>query len=308
MDVPSPAEGVVKSMTVQVGDKVSQGHALSDARKRCAGASRGRVDRSRRHRRHRSRPRRRRHLQPRSPPHDLRRGEQGACARDPRRRVVHRARRHRMRDARARRGSRRLFRRVSCRRSRHEDGARRALRDARRRVPQRRLHSIEGAAAHGGGDGRSEDDGRARHHVTPRRRSISTSCAASRTASCKQLTGGLAGMAKARKVDVVRGIGRFLDPHHLEVQRYERQRPRSDGREEDRSSFAEGDHRRRQRSGEAAVHAGRSARRRFDRRARAAVDPEADARRRRRHHRARDGERLLDARQRASTSSKCWTA
>ncbi|HEU0201383.1 MAG TPA: dihydrolipoyl dehydrogenase [Burkholderiaceae bacterium] len=33
-----------------------------------------------------------------------------------------------------------------------------------------------------------------------------------------KLTGGLAGMAKARKVEVVRGIGRFLDPHHLEVQ------------------------------------------------------------------------------------------
>ena len=34
----------------------------------------------------------------------------------------------------------------------------------------------------------------------------------------KKLTGGLTGMAKARKVDVVRGIGRFLDPHHLEVE------------------------------------------------------------------------------------------
>src|SRR6185437_2990960 len=33
----------------------------------------------------------------------------------------------------------------------------------------------------------------------------------------KKLTGGLAGMAKARKVDIVRGIGRFLDPHHVEV-------------------------------------------------------------------------------------------
>ncbi|NPT42476.1 dihydrolipoyl dehydrogenase [Paraburkholderia sp. 1N] len=33
----------------------------------------------------------------------------------------------------------------------------------------------------------------------------------------KKLTGGLAGMAKARKVEVVRGSGRFLDPHHLEV-------------------------------------------------------------------------------------------
>ncbi|TAL54759.1 dihydrolipoyl dehydrogenase [Pandoraea sp.] len=32
-----------------------------------------------------------------------------------------------------------------------------------------------------------------------------------------KLTGGLAGMAKARKVQVVRGVGAFLDPHHLEV-------------------------------------------------------------------------------------------
>ena len=31
------------------------------------------------------------------------------------------------------------------------------------------------------------------------------------------LTSGLAGMAKGRKVEVVRGVGRFLDPHHLEV-------------------------------------------------------------------------------------------
>ncbi|MBR0827791.1 dihydrolipoyl dehydrogenase [Bradyrhizobium manausense] len=33
----------------------------------------------------------------------------------------------------------------------------------------------------------------------------------------KKLTGGLAGMAKARKVEVVNGVGAFLDPHHLEV-------------------------------------------------------------------------------------------
>jgi dihydrolipoamide dehydrogenase len=32
-----------------------------------------------------------------------------------------------------------------------------------------------------------------------------------------KLTGGLAGMAKARKVDVVRGVGTFLDPYHVEV-------------------------------------------------------------------------------------------
>ena len=34
----------------------------------------------------------------------------------------------------------------------------------------------------------------------------------------KKLTGGLAGMAKARKVEIVTGVGRFLDAHHLEVE------------------------------------------------------------------------------------------
>ncbi|TDR32041.1 dihydrolipoyl dehydrogenase [Hydromonas duriensis] len=33
----------------------------------------------------------------------------------------------------------------------------------------------------------------------------------------KKLTGGLAGMAKARKVTTVRGVGQFLDAHHIEV-------------------------------------------------------------------------------------------
>jgi len=33
-----------------------------------------------------------------------------------------------------------------------------------------------------------------------------------------KLTGGLTGMARARKVDVVRGVGAFLDPHHVQVE------------------------------------------------------------------------------------------
>jgi len=33
-----------------------------------------------------------------------------------------------------------------------------------------------------------------------------------------KLTAGLAGMAKGRKVEVVRGVGQFLDPHHVEVE------------------------------------------------------------------------------------------
>ncbi|HUH40832.1 MAG TPA: FAD-dependent oxidoreductase, partial [Castellaniella sp.] len=32
-----------------------------------------------------------------------------------------------------------------------------------------------------------------------------------------KLTGGLAGMARARKVTVIQGVGQFLDPHHLSV-------------------------------------------------------------------------------------------
>ena len=34
----------------------------------------------------------------------------------------------------------------------------------------------------------------------------------------RKLTGGLAGMAKGRQVEVVRGVGRFLDPYHLQVE------------------------------------------------------------------------------------------
>jgi dihydrolipoamide dehydrogenase len=32
-----------------------------------------------------------------------------------------------------------------------------------------------------------------------------------------KLTGGLAAMAKMRKVTVVQGVGEFADPHHLKV-------------------------------------------------------------------------------------------
>ena len=41
---------------------------------------------------------------------------------------------------------------------------------------------------------------------------------AHKTKVVTKLTGGLAGMAKARKVEVVRGYGHFLDAHHLEVE------------------------------------------------------------------------------------------
>ena len=103
----------------------------------------------------------------------------------------------------------------------------------------------------------------------------------------KKLTGGLAGMAKARKVEVVTGVGSFLDPHHLEVVGGRR---REEGRE-----VRQGHHRRRLAGGEAALHARGRARRRLHRRAAAQGHPEAHAGGRRRHHRPGDGDRLLDA-------------
>ena len=48
-----------------------------------------------------------------------------------------------------------------------ENGPRRTLRDVGRRVPERRLYSVQGAVAHCRGDGRSKNNGRARHHLRP---------------------------------------------------------------------------------------------------------------------------------------------
>ena len=45
------------------------------------------------------------------------------------------------------------------------------------------------------------------------------SCCAHKNKVVGKLTGGLAAMAKMRKVTVVRGIGEFVDPHHLKVRR-----------------------------------------------------------------------------------------
>ena len=100
-------------------------------------------------------------------------------------------------------------------------------------------------------------------------RSTSTSCAAHKNKVVGKLTGGLAAMAKMRKVTVVRGIGEFVDPYHLEVEetsgdgqeRPARRRP---------SSSSNCDHRGRLAGGAAAVHAEGPARRRLHRRARTA--------------------------------------
>ena len=108
-----------------------------------------------------------------------------------------------------------------------------------------------------------------------------------------KLTGGLAGMAKGRKVDIVRGYGTFIDPHHIEVEV-------TDGTGQDKTGakkvvkfqkciIA---------AGSAAMHLPfipqGPAHRRFDRGARTALRAGEDAGHRRRHHRPRNGHGLFD--------------
>ncbi len=84
----------------------------------------------------------------------------------------------------------------------------RQARDARRRLPQRRLHPLEGAAACRQDHRRGGGDGGARGQLRPRRRSISTPIGAWKDGVVKRLTTGLTGLARQRKVTVVSGRGR----------------------------------------------------------------------------------------------------
>ena len=104
-----------------------------------------------------------------------------------------------------------------------------------------------------------------------------------------KLTGGLAGMAKARKVTVLEGVGKFLDPHHLEVAAKERRRPQGGQVRQGRSSRPV-----RRRS---SCRSFRTIRAWWIRPARSSCGKsEIDAGDRRRYHRARNGDCLFDAR------------
>ena len=129
MEIPSTHAGVVKEIKVKVNDKVSEGSVILVVEAAGAAAA-----------------------APAAAPSRAGQGR-GACSRCraapiPDAAQLHRQGRHRMRGAGARRRPGRLLGRLPQRRPRHEDRARRALRDARRRVPERRLHPVEGAAAH----------------------------------------------------------------------------------------------------------------------------------------------------------------
>ena len=121
MEVPSPAAGTVKEVKVKVGDKVSEGSlilTLETGRQQAPLLPRPAAS------------------QP--APCGARADGSTPCWRS----------RHRMRHAGARGRSRRLFGRVSLRRSWHDHGTGRALSDARRRLSQCRLHPVQGVAAY----------------------------------------------------------------------------------------------------------------------------------------------------------------
>ena len=126
LDVPAPEAGVIGEIKVKVGDKVSEGSLLATwageaatARpcgRESAGAFRGGAS-----------------------------GREGAGPDG----GAGGEGRFRMRRSGARRRPRRLYRRLSRRRPRAEGRAGRAAQDARRRLSQRRLHTLEGVAARG---------------------------------------------------------------------------------------------------------------------------------------------------------------
>ena len=139
MEVPSPSAGTVKDLKVTVGDKVSAGSLILTLETGVAGRSSSRAFRS-----------------PRA-------GDR--AGRGPAGSQTFGRRRRRVRHAGPRRRTGRLFGGVPLRRPRHDNGAGGTLSDARRRLPQCRLHPLEGAATHRRRHGRSQGDGRARHRL-----------------------------------------------------------------------------------------------------------------------------------------------
>ena len=203
--------------------------------------------------------------------------------------------------ARARRRPGRLHGGVPRRRPRPRRGADRARRDARRRLPERRLHPVQGAAAR-----------RARASPRPRSWARTASASASPEIDLDELRGWkevvvgklTGGLERARQA--AQGPGR------------PRRRRASPARTSIAVQAADGDddrglralHRRRRLERRAAARPARRrpARHGLHRRARARRRPRAAARHRRRDHRPGDGDRLRrarlpgDGRRAASTS------
>ena len=167
-----------------------------------------------------------------------------------------------------------------------EGGADRARPDARRRLPERRLHPVEGAAARGQGHLRGRGDGALRGEVRQ---------AGGRHRRPARLEGERGQEADRRPLRARQGAQGHGGRGRRHLHRAERDPGRGHGRREDRQ-LRPVHHRGRVGAGEAAVHPGRPAGDRLDRGAGAAGGAEAAAGDRRRHHRAGDGDGLRRAR------------
>ncbi len=202
-----------------------------------------------------------------------------------------------MRHAGARRRTRRLLRRLSRRRPRHEDRAGGAICRIGRCLPQRRLHSLKGAVARCRRGGRSSRTRARRHHLWQ---------AGGATGRPAQIQG-----QGRRKADQRTGRhGQDAEGHRGPRRRaipgcepsrgggHHGQGPGKNRREEG-GQVRPSHHRRRLAGGPPAVHSGRSAHHRFDRRAETRLDSQEDARHRRGHHRPRNGHGVFHARRTA---------
>ncbi|CCJ52273.1 dihydrolipoamide dehydrogenase [Bordetella bronchiseptica 253] len=194
MEIPASSAGVVKSVKVKVGDKVAEGTVILDveAAGEAAAAAQGRG------------------AEGGGTEGAGRQGERAGCGRP------QRLGRPRMRHAGAGRGPRRLFGRLPRRRPGHGHRDGRALRPLGGVclnvgcIPSKALlhnaaviDEARALAAHGISFGEPKVD-------LDKLRGYKDGVVA-------KLTGGLAGMARARKVRVVTGTGEFADPHHLTV-------------------------------------------------------------------------------------------
>ena len=290
----SPAS--VKEIKVKVGDKVSEGSCCSlDAE----GAAAARPRRRRAERR-RAAP------QPRPPPPSAAAPAAPRRTRIPSAATLQRQGRHRMRDARARRRARRLLGRVP----RADLGMKTVLVERYATlggvclnvgcIPSKALlhtaavmDEVKTLADHGIAYGAPKID-------LDKLRGF-------KDGVVKKLTGGLAGMAKARKVEVVtrrRPLPRPASPRGRGHEGTARRRPArrrsckfakaiiAAGSQAVKLPFMPEDQRVVDSTGALLLQ----------------VHPEAHAGRRRRHHRARDGAPSIRRSARASTSSRCSTA
>jgi dihydrolipoamide dehydrogenase len=202
MEIPSSHAGVVREVRVKLGDKIAEGSVLltlevegrrSGCRCTCACT---------------------RSFRAKTGPSAC---CTSACSYQNRSVQLHRQCRSGVRPARARRRPRRLQRRLPRGRPGPQGGAGRALRPARRRVPERGLHPQQGLL-----------------HVAAVMDEVSHLSAAGidfgaptvnvdtlrghKEKVIGKLTGGLAQMAKMRKVTTVRGYGAFVGANHVEVE------------------------------------------------------------------------------------------